>query len=85
MSSEPGGDGLHRVGDAADAVDLAHDLVAVLEPEGGLAEATDAARRACEYEVARLERYEAREVGDDRVGGEDQLARARLLGRGRGR
>ena len=26
MVSEPGGDGLHGVGDAADAVDLAHDL-----------------------------------------------------------
>ena len=52
--SEAGGDGLHGVGDAADAVDLAHDLVAVLEPERRLAEATDAARRACEEEVARL-------------------------------
>ena len=81
--SEPGRDGLHRVGDAANAVDLAHDLVAVLEPEGRLAEAADAARRACEDEVARLERDEAREVGDDRVGGEDELTCARLLGRGR--
>ena len=29
MTLEPGGDGLHPVGDAADAVDLAHDLVTV--------------------------------------------------------
>ena len=79
QASEPGWDGLHSVADAANAVDLADDLVAVLEPERRLAEAADAAWRAGEDEVARLDCDEARDVGDDVIRLEDELARARLL------
>ena len=55
--SELGGRRLDAVGDGADPVDLADDLVAVLEPQRRLAEAADAARRAGEDQVARLERH----------------------------
>ena len=48
---------LDAVGDGSDPVDLADDLVAVLAPQRRLTEAADAARRAGEDQVARLERH----------------------------
>ena len=56
-------------------------LVAVLEPHARLARAAHARGRAGRDDVARLERHQAREVGDQRRYGEDQVLGAGRLHR----
>ena len=63
--------------DPADAVDLDHDHVAVLQEQLGLAAIADAARGAGQDQIARLERGELGDHADQRRHVEDQQ-----LGRG---
>src|SRR5262245_34312192 len=65
----------------AQAVDLHFDDVSGLEPNRRLASLSHARRCAREEDVARLEREDLRDVRDQLVHGEDQLARARVLHR----
>src|ERR1700709_2787016 len=65
---------LDGIGQGAEAIDLDRDLVTVLQQHLGVAEDAHAGRGAGGDQVARLQRDETGDVGDDLGDREDHLA-----------
>src|SRR5271157_1483153 len=73
--------GDHAIAQDAKTVDLDLHDVSRLEPDGGLAGHAHAGRGSREDQVSRLERDDLRQVGDQLLDPEDELAGAGVLHR----
>ena len=71
--------GNHGIAERAQVIDLDLDDIARLEPDRRLARHADARGRAGEDQVARLQGENSREISDQLVDLEDELAGARVL------
>src|SRR5262249_14199657 len=71
--------GDHGIAEDAQAIDFDLDDVAGLEPDGGFARHADTRRGAGEDQVAGLEGEDLREIRDQLVDPEDELAGGRVL------